>query len=32
MHGNTYSTSHNIKTRNFDDILGELIKFADILH
>lgn len=32
MHGNTYSTSKNIKTRNVSDILSELTKFATILH
>jgi 3-deoxy-7-phosphoheptulonate synthase len=26
MHGNTFSTESNIKTRNFDDIIGEIRK------
>ena len=30
MHGNTESTSEGVKTRNFDNILGELQKAMDI--
>lgn len=30
MHGNTFSTSRNVKTRNFDDILDELRATFDI--
>ncbi|KAL4441118.1 hypothetical protein ABPG74_002068 [Tetrahymena malaccensis] len=32
MHGNTFSTNQNIKTRSVKDILEELTKFATILH
>lgn len=31
MHGNTYINEHARKTRNFDDILGEIRKFFQIL-
>ena len=30
MHGNTFSTEDNVKTRNFDDILGEIRKTFSI--
>ncbi|MCA9216388.1 MAG: 3-deoxy-7-phosphoheptulonate synthase [Planctomycetales bacterium] len=30
MHGNTYTTASGIKTRNFDDILSELLKAFDV--
>lgn len=30
MHGNTFATSNNVKTRNFDDILDELRATFDI--
>jgi 3-deoxy-7-phosphoheptulonate synthase len=30
MHGNTISTTNNVKTRRFDSIIGELSAFFDI--
>ncbi len=30
MHGNTISTAHNVKTRNFDSILAEVRAFFDV--
>ncbi len=30
MHGNTVSTAHNVKTRNFDSILSEMRGFFDV--
>lgn len=30
MHGNTQTTSHNVKTRAFNDILGEVMGFFEV--